>query len=118
MTDHDGVELTTILLLVGLALGGATVTLAAALALVVRPRRPAAVLLASGSVALVVVWVARTYRGGIRADETGTEGNILDEVLWLVAAVVVGVGSNVLSLRSLFDAARHSRTTTAVGAGA
>ena len=38
--------------------------------------------------ALLALWVRESYRAGVYADETGTEGNIFSTVPWLVAATL------------------------------
>ncbi|MBB2903331.1 hypothetical protein FHR75_004173 [Kineococcus radiotolerans] len=88
-----------LLALAALATGGITVLLAVVLALATAPRRPAAVLLALTGAVLTAVWVELSYQGGVHADETGTSGNILDDVAWLIAAVVLSVTSLVLGAR-------------------
>ena len=88
-----------LLALAALTTGGTTVLLAVVLALATAPRRPAAVLLALTGTVLAAVWVELSYQGGVHADETGTSGNILDDVAWLIAAVVLSVTSLVLGAR-------------------
>lgn len=84
--------------------GGVTVLIAVVFALTTPPRRPATVALAGAG--LAVVWVVLTYQGGVRADETGTSGTILEDVVWLVAAVAFSITSLVLGA---WHRRRHSQ---------
>ncbi|NAZ73961.1 hypothetical protein GTQ99_00750 [Kineococcus sp. T13] len=73
--------------------------IAVVFALTTPPRRPAAVLLALAGAGLAAVWIVLTHQGGVRADETGTSGTVLEDVVWLVAAAAFSVTSLVLGAR-------------------
>ena len=95
--DADGVDsFLALLTLACLMAGGVTVLIAVVFALTTPPRRPATVLLALTGAGLAAVWVVLTYQGGVRADETGTSGTVLEDVVWLVAAVALSITSLVL----------------------
>lgn len=99
-TGHAAdVESFLALLTLALLSAGITVLFVIVLALATPPRRTAATLLALAGGGLTAIWVVLSYRGGVRADETGTSGNILDDVAWLVAAPTLSVTSLVLGAR-------------------
>lgn len=103
MTNPDQTHLVNtflaLLTLICLAAAGLTVFLAVVLALAIPPRRAAVVSFAVTGAALAFVWIVLSYRGGVRADETGTGGNILEDVIWLIAADVAGITSLILGSR-------------------
>lgn len=104
-TTSHAADVESFLALLTLALlsaAGIIVLIAVVLALATPPRRTTATLLALAGAGFTAVWVVLSYRGGVRADETGTGGNILDDVAWLVAALT-------LSVTSLSLGARHRR---------
>ena len=101
VTGHaaDVESFLALLTLALLSAAGITVLFAIVAALATPPRRAAATLLALAGGGLTAIWVVLSYRGGVRADETGTSGNILDDVAWLVAALTLSVMSLVLGAR-------------------
>ncbi|MCI2237774.1 hypothetical protein MO973_16300 [Paenibacillus sp. TRM 82003] len=97
-------DLLLLLTLASLPAGGVVVLVAFVSAVSTAPRHRTATLLASAGAGLAAVWVVVTYRGGIRADETGTSYNMFSDAGWLLAAAVLSVVSLVLNAR------RHRRT--------
>ncbi|MFD1722325.1 hypothetical protein [Amnibacterium endophyticum] len=85
------------LALASLPLGVVLAVAGAVVAVVLKGRIPAVALAALVPV-LLVVWASATYQDGIRADETGTSGNIFVAVGWLVAAAGAGAGAACLAV--------------------
>lgn len=86
------VDVLVIVALLSLPLGAAAVVVAVAL-VAVHPRPWTAVLGAALAVALTAVWLLLSYRDGVRADETGAQGDVFSQVGWLVAAVLCGAAA-------------------------
>ncbi len=61
-------------------------------------RMRAALLLYAAALALLIVWVVASYRAGVAADETMTEGSLFAESAWLGLSVAAAVGSAVITL--------------------
>ncbi len=57
------------------------------------------------SLALLVAWGVSTYQAGVRADEAGTEGDLLGTVHWLGLAVCAAFLSLLVVRRSSGDRA-------------
>jgi hypothetical protein len=93
------VDLLLLLALASLPAGCIVVLVAFVLAVSTAPRRREAILPALAGAVLTTVWIAVTYQGGIRADETGTSGNVFSDAGWLAAGVALSVVSIVLSPR-------------------
>lgn len=86
------------LALAALPLGVAVAIAAVVTAAIAGLRLPGAVLAALVPV-LLGIWVVTTYQSGLRADETGTGGNIFATAGWLGGAVMAALAAAGLSIR-------------------
>ena len=97
--DTAAVEILVWLALASLPLAAIVAVSGAALGVAVRPGTLTLVL-AGLVVVLLITWVTTTYQAGVRADETGTGGNIFSEAGWLAAALCAGVLAGALGLQA------------------
>ncbi|WP_432489186.1 hypothetical protein [Kineococcus sp. SYSU DK018] len=92
-------NLLLLLALASLPAGCIVVLVAFVFAVSTAPRRLKAILPALAGAVLTTVWIAVTYQGGIRADETGTSESVFSDAGWLAAGVALSVVSLVLNAR-------------------